>query len=280
RFVLQQHMKIHTGKLYKCIESGCIFAGRSFGELKIHYQTHFDEKNFQCKKCDYRGKTKQQLARHSTIHEGTKKFKCPSCPFTARTSYHLKRHSRLHTGCKPYSCPHCNYKCNSLENLRKHILSTNKHPGKSIYECKFCMEKPFRTNLFMEFKAHLLTLHSEEMDREGKASNGVYEAGKDKFFSIGNRNRPIAVSDSSNAEPTEEVITVQIPEVAQISLDSTSSQVHGDDVLPMISLIVSKQEEPETENWSLIGCYDVEESGELVPFTKDVNEDVLFEEHF
>ncbi|XP_044753806.1 zinc finger protein 845-like isoform X2 [Coccinella septempunctata] len=258
RFILQQHMKIHTGKSFKCIHKDCIFTGRSLGELKIHFQTHFDERNFPCKSCDYKGKTKQQLARHMTVHEDTKKFKCPSCPFTARTSHHLKRHCRLHTGSKPYNCPHCSYSCNSLENLRKHILSTNKHPGKSIYECKFC--KGFQTNFFKEFKAHLLTLHPNEMDKGDKIkSSSVYEAKKDQFFPIGNSNGQLETRETG--EPLK-------------NQEEASGQPCS---LHLVPLIVSKDDtidETGSESWSLVGCYDVSESGALIAFNKDI----LFED--
>ncbi|XP_045473256.1 zinc finger protein 26-like isoform X2 [Harmonia axyridis] len=264
RFILQQHMKIHTGKSFKCTHEGCIFTGRSLGELRIHFQTHFDDRNFPCKSCDYKGKTKQQLARHMTVHEDTKKFKCPNCPFTARTSHHLKRHSRLHTGSKPYNCPHCSYSCNSLENLRKHILSTNKHPGKSIYECKFCKGDRFQTNFFKEFKAHLLTLHPNEMDKGDKIkTSGVYEARKDQFFPIGN-------STNGQLDAGEPAVDHIKNEETHLSLEEACS-------LHLVPLIVSKDDiidDPGAENWSLVGCYDVSESGALIAFNKDV----LFEE--
>lgn len=76
--------------------------------------------------------------------------------------------------------------------MRKHVLSTNKHPGKSIYECKFCEEDRFQTNFFKEFKAHLLTLHPNEMDKGDKIkSSSVYEAEKDQFSTIGNANNQL-----------------------------------------------------------------------------------------
>ncbi|KAJ8969591.1 hypothetical protein NQ317_005125 [Molorchus minor] len=193
--ILQQHMQIHTGKLCKCPKVGCIYSARKMSEIKEHYKTHSDTKSHFCDLCDYKGKTKQQLNRHMTIHQDTKKYQCPQCPFTTRTSTHLKRHARLHTGAKPYRCPHCDYKSNTLidrtimqnlqENLRKHVLSTNKHPGKCIYACKFCAEDRFQSNFAKEFKAHLVTEHAKMFGTSTEAATyvaGIYDLQDDNTY--------------------------------------------------------------------------------------------------
>ncbi|KAJ8940512.1 hypothetical protein NQ318_009605, partial [Aromia moschata] len=61
RSILQQHMQIHTGKLCKCPQSGCVYTARKMSEIKEHYKIHSDVKNFVCDLCDYKGKTRQQL---------------------------------------------------------------------------------------------------------------------------------------------------------------------------------------------------------------------------
>lgn len=88
---------------------------------------------------------------------------------------------RQHTGEKPYSCPHCNFHSTTWENLRKHILKTDKHAGKFVFECSECKEeklagdskekrekkqkKIFKTNSYQEFQKHLKNHHkmSEKM---------------------------------------------------------------------------------------------------------------------
>lgn len=66
------------------------------------------------------------------------------------------------------------------ENLRRHILSTTKHPGKSVYECRFC--KKYHTNHAKEFRNHLIVHHEEEFGNGKDPTTyiaGIYEAQED-----------------------------------------------------------------------------------------------------
>lgn len=67
------------------------------------------------------------------------------------------------------------------ENLRKHILSTKKHPGKSIYECKLCN---FSSNFAKDFKAHMIVNHDSRMENANSTSlvAGLYEIHGDQAF--------------------------------------------------------------------------------------------------
>lgn len=82
---------------------------------------------------------------------------------------------------KIYKCPHCDYACNNSvsasltffcsqnqflefpaqENLRKHVLKTNRHPGKFLYQCTLCgdEEMSFKGNAFKEYQSHLQLAH-------------------------------------------------------------------------------------------------------------------------
>lgn len=77
------------------------------------------------------------------------------------------------------------------ENLRKHILSTNIHVGKCIYECKYCKNFPFKCNFAKEFKVHLVTAHSNVFSNNAEASKfitRIYEANEDtEITESGNR---------------------------------------------------------------------------------------------
>ncbi|KDR13417.1 hypothetical protein L798_12492 [Zootermopsis nevadensis] len=183
---LQQHMKIHTGKNFKCQHEGCIFACRSQAELRNHQQVHSDHRPYHCDTCTYSAKTKPQLLRHHTVHLVQRPHQCPHCPFAARIASHLRRHLRLHTGAKPYRCPYCPYTCNILENLRKHVLSTSKHPGKHLYECRFCETgDAFKSNLARDFRAHLVTAHPHHFGSALLAASyvaGIYDANDDPKF--------------------------------------------------------------------------------------------------
>ncbi|KRT78394.1 zinc finger protein, partial [Oryctes borbonicus] len=290
-----------TGKLCKCPENGCVFAARTPAELKLHYLTHTNAKPFACSHCDYKGKSKQQLERHATIHDNIKKYQCSICQFSSRLASHLKRHMRLHTGAKPFCCPHCKYRCNNLENLRKHVLSTNKHPGKCIYECKFCSGN-FQSNFAKDFKVHLVTEHSDMFQTGSEAATyvaGIYEASDDPtFIDAGTDLR----DKDSNKEPSmykmecnEDAVVIPLTTMQNHSTNSTelftssvntstSGSVQAeskgqDELFPLY--IVSKDVvcvENQTDTWNMVGSYDVEESGTLVPFDSD--DEKLFGEHF
>ncbi|KAH0810320.1 hypothetical protein GEV33_012471 [Tenebrio molitor] len=289
--ILQQHMTTHSGKLCKCPKLGCVFAARSMAELKQHFKTHSDVKNYVCNICDYRGKTKQQLRCHLTVHSETKKYSCSKCSFSTRTVSHLKRHIRLHTGSKPYSCPHCSYKCNSLENLRKHVLQTNKHRGKCIYECKFCTDSTFQSNFAKEFKAHLVTQHPEIFKTGREAASfvaGIYDGQDDcTEFPVSSEEEEDEAKPEEKERGQPKIIVLQNltiptgkdPVVAASTTKDTIEEGSPDEIFPMF--IVSKDEtvpiDNMTETWNVVGSYDVEESGALVPFNSD---NVLFQGHF
>ncbi|KAK4875516.1 hypothetical protein RN001_011938 [Aquatica leii] len=296
--ILQQHMTKHTGRPIKCHHSGCIFSARFPSELKTHLLSHSDEKPFLCKLCDYQGKTKRQLERHMTMHGDSKKYKCSQCSFTSRLASHLKRHLRLHTGAKPFVCPHCNYCCNNLENLRKHILSTNKHPGKCIYECKFCQTDNFESNFAKEFRIHLVEKHPETFVSGREAATyiaGIYEACHDgtsvQRFTDEDKERSSTKSvlqrdealsqfqDSIQQSGTGSSNIGSTLLLTSVTTQDSSEHKIQDELFPM--LIVSKDviciENP-SESWNIGGSYDVEESGSLVPFHSEGES--LFHEHF
>ncbi|KYM94247.1 hypothetical protein ALC62_15108 [Cyphomyrmex costatus] len=184
---LRQHMLRHAGKKYKCGLPGCPTILRTATELKSHRRLVHEniEKQYSCSDCSYAAKTITQLRRHRVRHEDSANVEqiqmhsCTykGCNFKTRLNSNLRRHVRLHTGDKPYQCRHCPYASYTLENLRKHILSTNLHPGKTIYECEFCKKKkekqmdPFCTNFAKELRAHLLEAHADDFPTPNDANN-------------------------------------------------------------------------------------------------------------
>ncbi|KAF7288099.1 hypothetical protein GWI33_000152 [Rhynchophorus ferrugineus] len=289
KFTLQQHMLTHSGKVCRCPEEGCFYTARKMSELEEHFKYHSDEKNYSCNVCDYKGKTMKQLKRHQLVHEDSKRYQCSICDFKTRTSSHLKRHIRLHTGAKPFNCPHCNYKCNSLENLRKHILSTTKHPGKCIYECKFCTKSPpFETNFAKDFKNHLLLEHEKMFSNSKDAASyivGIYEAQEDTTYLINTVDgmEPPESSERINTKSDANECILRLktnedPVVAQLitTTELTNKDRTLDQMLPMFIIPKGDQGniDAASDSWNLIGQYDVEESGTLVPFHSE--EDQLF----
>uniref|UniRef100_A0AAG5DI19 C2H2-type domain-containing protein n=1 Tax=Anopheles atroparvus TaxID=41427 RepID=A0AAG5DI19_ANOAO len=170
RHIMQLHSQVHLEqrliKSFACQYEGCHYQARSAADARRHLPSHSDERNFACGEdgCDYRGKSLAQLRRHALRHENVeKKYKCEQCDFASRIPAHLRRHLLVHSGNKPYACPHCDYSCNNIENLRKHVISTSKHKGKFLYECKHCQQSEtsrcFGTNFQKEYRTHLQNVH-------------------------------------------------------------------------------------------------------------------------
>lgn len=65
------------------------------------------------------------------------------------------------------------------------MLSTNLHPGKTIYECDVCQEdnpEPFQTNFAKELRAHLLDVHSDAFPTPNHANDyvvGIFKVRRD-----------------------------------------------------------------------------------------------------
>uniref|UniRef100_A0AAR5PLP7 C2H2-type domain-containing protein n=2 Tax=Dendroctonus ponderosae TaxID=77166 RepID=A0AAR5PLP7_DENPD len=271
RFTLQQHMLIHSGKINRCPEPGCSYIARKKYELDEHQRIHSSERLYGCDLCEYRSKTKKLLRRHIDVHEGVagRRYHCSVCSFTTRISGNLRRHARLHTGAKPYQCPYCKFKCNNMGNLRRHVLSTSKHPGKCVYECRFCEgAPPFQTNVAKLFNVHLTCIHADQFSDGPKAASyisGIYEAQEDNTILM-----EVDNADDPPEEASDRLTTNEDPVVAVPALADAPSQD-----LPLFVVPENAALAP----WSLIGRYDVEESGILVPF-QNSDEDDLFQEPF
>lgn len=159
------------------------------------------------------------------------------------------------------------------ENLRKHVLQTNKHLGKCIFECKFCANPPFQTNFAKDFKAHLNTEHPETFQSGKEAAS--YVAG------IYNMEEDAIELPSENLELGGKKGKGPNLQNSPFDRDPIVACQDGppEEILPMhiVSKVQNATTENLTETWNVVGSYDVEESGTLVPFNSD---NVLFQGHF
>ncbi|RZC34116.1 zinc finger protein 407-like, partial [Asbolus verrucosus] len=141
-------------------------------------------------------------------------------------------------------------------------------------------------NFAKEFKAHLVTQHPEIFKTGREAASyiaGIYD-GQDDCTEL-----PVTVSNNEEQVMAEKdqnqpkiIIVQQVdkdPIVAASTSKDTNEEGNTDEIFPMF--IVSKDEtisaDNLTETWNVVGSYDVEESGALVPFNSD---NVLFQGHF
>ena len=129
---LENHMRFHTGDMFKCTRCEKEFSSK--GQLKEHELSH-GPKRFACKECDKRFATKSNLNDHIKTH-GEKTFACEICPkaFVSRSQlkFHVKVH---HSDNKPFRCDSCGerFALNCL--LKKHGIFCS---GEKPFSCDLC----------------------------------------------------------------------------------------------------------------------------------------------
>ncbi|XP_030377162.1 zinc finger protein 585B [Scaptodrosophila lebanonensis] len=166
KYSLKQHELTH-GKVerrFRCHHKDCQYAGLTPENLKSHLLSHAQGAH-KCEQasCTYVGKSLKHLKRHMTSHstdrDSQKLLQCERCKFKTLVKSHLTRHMRCHTGEKPHQCPYCDFQCSDFDYLRKHILKTDKHKGKFVYECSICVAEQatevFKSNQLKEYQTHM-----------------------------------------------------------------------------------------------------------------------------
>lgn len=173
------HNNKPTAKL-RC--SMCDFSTHKSSSLKSHLETHSLGKQLTCLICQkFTCKRHSELKRHKKLRHAEikpdKVFKCSDCDYETVFKQHLERHRQgIHLNDTRYYCPACNYSSTAQDNLRKHILSTNKHKGMMVYNCK--MENcSFSTNENPDYKTHLITSHADSF-----TSSAMVKSHLDDFF--------------------------------------------------------------------------------------------------
>jgi len=154
-------MKIHDGKTIKCPSKDCDYVGRAASEVRAHSVKHEEMSKYKCDFCDYQSSSKSNMKRHAdTVHTSADKgYQCSVCSYQSKTPYALKRHQQSHFGSRLFSCPYCDYTAKSIENLRTHVIHRTVHAGKKLYVCSLCIDSSFKTNVFADFKSHVMKGH-------------------------------------------------------------------------------------------------------------------------
>lgn len=166
--------------------------------------------------------------------------------------------------------------------MRKHVISTSKHPGRCLYECKFCDKDHYQSNYAKDFRYHLQKNHPDVFNTGAELTayiTGIYESPR----------QTVTDQVSLKESQVEEDICTENAHI--LGVDSTrfcdsgaillaSGHKAHDELLSMV--IVPKNEvhlENPAEPWGMIAGYElVEESGVLVPLQPDG--DTLFQEPF
>lgn len=90
---LNTHKKIHAGEKAKIHR--CNICGRAFhilGKLKIHIETHGEERKYACEICGAAFKTRPALYSHKSSHKASKDYECPLCDKAYTANQLLRLH--------------------------------------------------------------------------------------------------------------------------------------------------------------------------------------------
>ena len=144
--------------------------------LKLHIQSHSDNRPFECKKCEKKYKRKDHHIYHEkSSHQGLRRYYCSMCDSTFDNSVHklvdseakpqkcsvcsqtfslqgnMRRHiETLHSEDRPFGCHNCNDTFKLKENLKSHVRRI--HLKHKKFNCKDC-QAIFGTNA--ELSCHI-----------------------------------------------------------------------------------------------------------------------------
>ncbi|XP_067626017.1 zinc finger protein 85 [Eurosta solidaginis] len=97
---LKSHKLQHTGEYYKCPYPECKHHSNRKENLRLHMETHKQERPFVCEVCGCKFSQSKNLKRHALKHSmgDLHKYKCQLCSFSSHRSDKLKEHvQRVHT---------------------------------------------------------------------------------------------------------------------------------------------------------------------------------------
>ncbi|XP_054272868.1 oocyte zinc finger protein XlCOF6-like [Macrosteles quadrilineatus] len=118
---------------YKCPECDKIFTSQV--GLKIHQNTHSDDKPTMCKECGKTFSCVYNMRVHQRAHIGLKPFLCADCNTSFYDKGSLRKHQRVHLNVKPFKCSYCQRSFRRNSSLRKHEIT---HIGNRLFQCNTC----------------------------------------------------------------------------------------------------------------------------------------------
>lgn len=141
-------------KMHKCVMCNEEFTAN---ELRIHLETHRNQKEFKCDQCDRVFKKLNHLNTHKVKHLKEFPYKCEQCGkgFVIKTNYdcHILTHNTNQE--LPHECSHCFRRFSNPEHLNRHIIIHTENVSYSVKyrvcKCHHCL-KTFKDRT--ELKEH------------------------------------------------------------------------------------------------------------------------------
>lgn len=149
-------LKYHsTNPPYAC--DVCPKAYKFAHSLKLHKNTHIEERPYTCPICSKSYKSNKDLTYHKHIHLNEKKYCCTLCDKGFNKPYLLKQHIVTHTNYKcEYPCTICNKILKSKSGAYAHSLL---HKAEKRYKCDQC-DRSFST--WHSRRGHIKSMHTDE----------------------------------------------------------------------------------------------------------------------
>lgn len=170
---MKNHRRIHTRSQAPTI-SQCKYCGQSFysaKHLKEHSLTHsesLDERpqssSFPCDVCHETFRSKQKLRVHHQTHFDDKRFVCEfDCGYKSNDHNAMRRHRSMHNKEVKYKCSVCSFQCIQSTNYKNHIMRKHPEAAKELmYICERCN--------FVTVNKRMYELHCLNHDNQRQSS--------------------------------------------------------------------------------------------------------------
>ncbi|XP_045137590.1 histone-lysine N-methyltransferase PRDM9-like isoform X2 [Portunus trituberculatus] len=101
-----KHLKTKCSQRHECVVCNRLLKNEY--SLRVHMQSHEEERKHVCKDCGAAFHRQAILTRHKMRHTGTKPHACPQCDSHFYTRQHLRTHLDRHNGLRRFPCSTCN----------------------------------------------------------------------------------------------------------------------------------------------------------------------------